>query len=346
MTHFWVREESRANEARVGVSPAGVAALIAAGHEVTVEDDPTRAIPIDAYHRTGAEVVAAGSWTKAPLAAVICGLKELPEDGSPLRHRHIMFGHAYKGQSDGPALLRRFRSGGGTLLDLEYLTHPNGRRVAAFGVWAGFAGAAVTLEAWVAARAGVDCPKGRAFASSDEMTSAVASALDGAKPRVIVIGALGRVGSGARDLCDRLGLPVTAWDIKETIAGGPFPEILEHDVFLNCILAAPDVPVFVPETAKTAKRRLSVIGDIACDPSSDFNPIKVYDRITSWAAPVVRVHRNPVLDVMAIDNLPSMLPREASEDFAGQLLEHLLDFETDTAGVWSRAVKIFQSHVG
>ncbi len=345
MTHFWVREESRANETRVGVSPKGVAALISAGHDVTVEDDATRAIPTEAYRNTGAKVVAAGTWKDAPLDAVICGLKELPEDGSPLRHRHIMFGHAYKGQADGPALMRRFRDGGGALFDLEYLTHPNGRRVAAFGVWAGFAGAAVSLEAWAASRAGRVCPPGRTFASSQAMTEAVAAALDGARPRVIVIGALGRVGSGAQDLCDRLGLHVTAWDMNETASGGPFPEILEHDVFLNCILAGPNVPVFVPLSAKTSPRQLTVIGDIACDPSSAFNPIKVYDRITTWDAPVVRVHDTPPLDVMAIDNLPSMLPREASEDFASQLLEHLLDFEADVNGVWGRALGVFQDHL-
>jgi saccharopine dehydrogenase (NAD+, L-lysine-forming) len=32
-----------------------------------------------------------------------------------------------------------------------------------------------------------------------------------------------------------------------------------------------------------------VIGDIACDPTSDFSPIKVYDRATDWDAPALRV---------------------------------------------------------
>ena len=55
-----------------------------------------------------------------------------------------MFGHAYKGQPAGQVLLRRFRDGGGTLYDLEYLTDETGRRVAAFGYWAGYAGAALS----------------------------------------------------------------------------------------------------------------------------------------------------------------------------------------------------------
>ena len=345
MTHFWVREEARANEARVGVTPEGVAQLMAQGHQVSVENDPTRAIGVAGYKDIGAEIVDAGSWTLAPKDAVICGLKELPDDGTPLRHRHIMFGHAYKGQAEGAVLLERFKQGGGTLFDLEYLTNQNGRRVAAFGVWAGFAGAAVSLQAWGAQQRGEACPPGRVYQSSDEMTSVVGDELDGGTPTVIIIGALGRVGSGARDLCKRLGLTVTEWDIAETASGGPFPEILDHDVFLNCILASPGVPVFVPASALTAKRRLSVIGDIACDPSSDFSPIKVYDNVTTWDAPAFTACEDPALQVMAIDNLPSMLPAEASEDFASQLLPHILTFDADPEGVWGRAEVIFRRHL-
>ena len=88
----------------------------------------------------------------------------------------------------------------------------------------------------------------------------------------------------------------------------PFPEILDHTFFFNCILARPGTPVFVPKSALTAKRNLSVIGDIACDPDSDYNPIPVYDQATSWAQPAIRVADDPILDVMAIDNLPSLLP--------------------------------------
>lgn len=45
-------------------------------------------------------------------------------------------------------ILGSFPRGGGTLLDLEFLQHEDGRRVAAFGYHAGFAGAALALETW------------------------------------------------------------------------------------------------------------------------------------------------------------------------------------------------------
>jgi len=348
MTHLWVRAEQRDNEERVGVTPEGVRALVAAGIAVTLERSSVRAIPDSTYEGTGCAFAAENAWPEAPRDAIVFGLKELPEDGTPLVHRHIMFGHAFKGQPAGLELLRRFEAGGGTLYDLEYLVEETGRRVAAFGYWAGYAGAAVALRCWAAQQSGGLCPPVGTFGSANEMLADLQATLaqsGSARPTALVIGALGRVGTGASDLCTLMGVPVTKWDIAETAHGGPFPEVLAHDVFLNCILAAPGTPVFVPRSALTAPRRLSVIGDIACDPTSDFSPIKVYDRTTTWDAPALRVHDSPALDVTAIDNLPSMLPVESSEDYAGQLLPSLLTLGDLASGVWGRAKDTFDTHM-
>ncbi len=76
-----------------------------------------------------------------------------------------------------------------------------------------------------------------------------------------------------------------------------------------------------------------MVGDIACDSDSDFSPIKVYEQATTWDA--------PVLDVTAIDNLLS-LPAESSEDFAQQLLPHLLTLGHLESGVWGQAAGWFE----
>jgi saccharopine dehydrogenase (NAD+, L-lysine-forming) len=101
----------------------------------------------------------------------------------------------------------------------------------------------------------------------------------------------------------------------------------------------------VPASATTDARNLRVIGDIACDPQSDFSPIKVYGSETTWDAPVLRVHDAPPLDVMAIDNLPSLLPVESSADFAAQLLAHLGTLGQIDNGVWGRAKQEFDRAV-
>ncbi|MEJ2030429.1 MAG: saccharopine dehydrogenase, partial [Maritimibacter sp.] len=118
-----------------------------------------------------------------------------------------------------------------------------------------------------------------------------------------------------------------------------------HDIFLNCIFARPGTPVFVPREALTAERDLTVIGDIACDPDSDYNPVPVYDRATDWQAPALRVHDDPPLDVMAIDNLPSLLPVESSEDYAAQLLPSLATLGDLEAGVWGRAKATYDENM-
>jgi len=349
MTHIWVRSESRPNEERVGLTPQGTAKLIAAGYQVTVEESTQRILPIADYASVGCKITPEFSWVNAPDDAMIFGLKELPEDGTPLRHRHIMFGHAYKGQPSGKVLLDRFKAGGGSLYDLEYLTQEDGRRVAAFGYWAGYAGAAVSLMCWLSQQNGGIAAPVKAYPSANHLLMELQQgliAMGTNRPTALIIGALGRVGTGAADLCQAMGVATTKWDMAETASGGPFPEVLAHDIFLNCILARPGTPVFVPASSKIAPRTLSVIGDIACDPDSDFSPIKVYDRTTTWGEPALRVHENPVLDVTAIDNLPSMLPAESSEDFAEQLLPHLMTLAHIDEGVWGRAQCWFDRATG
>lgn len=48
----------------------------------------------------------------------------------PLKHVHVQFAHCYKQQRGWEKVLGRFVRGNGVLLDLEFLTESNGRRVA------------------------------------------------------------------------------------------------------------------------------------------------------------------------------------------------------------------------
>jgi saccharopine dehydrogenase (NAD+, L-lysine forming) len=190
----------------------------------------------------GAELVEFDSWRSASSSTYILGLKELPEnDSSPLPHTHIMFAHCYKNQGGWEEVLSRWPRGEGTLLDLEFLTDANGRRVAAFGYHAGFAGAALALQVWAWQKRtggdGTDYPAVNPYPNESALLEQVKTQVKagvevngGTWPRVIVIGALGRCGSGAVDAALKVGVPdenVLKWDLEETASGGPFPEILE-----------------------------------------------------------------------------------------------------------------------
>jgi saccharopine dehydrogenase (NAD+, L-lysine-forming) len=51
---------------------------------------------------------------------------------------------------------------------------------------------------------------------------------------------------------------------------------------------------------------------------------------------------NPPLEVISIDHLPTLLPREASEQFSADLLPSLLEFpDREDARVWADAKKLF-----
>ena len=53
---------------------------------------------------------------------------------------------------------------------------------------------------------------------------------EGNQPQILVIGALGRCGKGALELCRAVKSNILKWDMEETKKGGPFVEIRESDV--------------------------------------------------------------------------------------------------------------------
>lgn len=333
---LWLRHEARTTERRTPVVPSDARRLVEHGVTLTVEESPQRIFPIEDYEAIGARVVPAGSWASAPEDTVILGLKELPDDPAELTHRHIFFGHAYKGQPGASDLLSRFAAGGGALLDLEYLVDDKGRRLAAFGFWAGYLGAALAVLQ----------QRGRLVApltptSKEELDKTLQPADGDQEFSALVIGALGRSGRGARVAFSTAGIDPTCWDLAET-QNLDRPALLAHDVLVNCVLATTPVPPFLrgPDLDDPT-RRLRTVSDVTCDVGSPLNVLPVYDRTTEWDAPVRQLHARPPLDLIAIDNLPSLLPRESSTDFSAALLPHLLDFGTGEA--WRRDLDLFRT---
>ncbi|KAJ7323029.1 hypothetical protein DFH08DRAFT_355350 [Mycena albidolilacea] len=86
--------------------------------------------------------------------------------------------------------------------------------------------------------------------------------------------------------------------------------------------------------------------DSCCDTTNPFNPIPIYGINTTFVEPTVAVGAgagNPALSVVSIDHLPSLLPREASEQFSTDLLPSLLEFPNrQTARIWTDAENLFK----
>lgn len=282
---------------------------------------------------------------------------------APLHHAHIQFGHCFKDQEDWDRYLSRFARGGGTLYDLEFLTDASGRRVAAFGYHAGYAGAAIAILAWSHQLAQPDTPLPAipSFSSQsaviDTVTTSLMSSIyiynNGQPPRILIIGALGRCGSGAVDLCLAAGVPLSSileWDLAETARGGPFSEIASADIFINCIYSDKAIPPFIThDSLSMPGRRLRVACDVSCDPNGPYNPVPIYHEITTFLKPTVPVEvggNGPKMIMVSIDHLPSLVAREASDAFSEQLLPSLKKLnKRDEEGVWLRAEKLFAEKV-
>jgi len=348
--HIWLRAETKPHEQRTALSPQGAKALIFAGFKVTVECSSQNIFDQELYRQIDAELVPQGSWVNAPKDAIILGLKELPEDSFELIHQHIYFAHAYKEQSGWQELLSRFKRGGGELFDLEYLVDSQQRRVAAFGYWAGFAGAALSVLAWANQQQDINPPLAdiSSYQNKQQLLSDLELAISKteSRPKLLVIGAKGRSGSGAVDLAKALSLEVLEWDLAETKKGGPFEEIIQADIFINCVLINQDLPPFITkELLGKAERNLSVIVDVSCDPYGSYNPLPIYQQCTTFKTPCLRIDDTKVLDLIAIDHLPSLLPKESSEDYGEQLLAHLLTLDDKSQGVWPKALSLFNSKI-
>lgn len=101
------------------------------------------------------------------------------------------------------------------------------------------------------------------------------------------------------------------------------------------------------ESLKNPDRRLSVVVDVSCDTTNPHNPIPIYDVNTSFLKPTISLDvSGPPLEVISIDHLPTLLPREASEAFSRDLLPSLLELKNrKNSRVWMEAEKLFHEKV-
>jgi saccharopine dehydrogenase (NAD+, L-lysine-forming) len=355
--HLWLRSETKPGEERVAVTPADVKKLLQAGFRISVEKSPHRCFPDDDYKAVGATLVETGSWTRAPSSAIIVGLKELPESKESLTHRHIYFAHCYKNQTGWKDILARFQQGGGLLWDLEFLVDDQGRRVAAFGRAAGVVGMGLAILQWALQRTPGSQPLKnlKSWKTTQDMVKSVKEALNKAtekkhEPRALVLGALGRCGGGAAWFAEQVGISVTRWDLAETKSGGPFPELLTHDILVNAIYLREKIPPFLTsEFIQGFKdRKLSIFSDVSCDYTNPNNPFPIYNEGTTLVDPILHLIKKSEstlpLDVISIDHLPSLTPSDSSSDFSADLIPHLQLLHTPgghKAPVWTRAEKIF-----
>lgn len=104
------------------------------------------------------------------------------------------------------------------------------------------------------------------------------------------------------------------------------------DLYIACHYWDARAPfIFTKEDLKRKDVRVSVVADISCDidgpvastirPSTIADPIYGYDPYSEQEAPF---NQEGVIAVMAVDNLPCELPKDASEDFGNELIKNII----------------------
>lgn len=359
-----IREGKTPPDSRTPLTPDQCAHLLRDLQvEVMVEPSPIRCYPDTEY----AEF-------QVPLSPrmqdcdVLMGIKEVPVDQLIPDKTYLFFSHTIKEQAYNRKLLQAILAKGIRLLDYEVMTDEQGRRLIAFGKFAGMVGAHNALWTWSQRCGSFELPR---MKECFDYEAAKDHYFHVKWPPVkIVVTGSGRVGTGAVEVLHDMGILQVSKeeflenDFDEAVFtqlipqnyvarrdGQPFhtrdfyshPEAYESvfapyaraaDIMINGIFWDTRAPAFFTvEEMRSPDFRIRVIADVTCDiapvssipctlrPSSIADPVFGYDPATGREIPPFQPNG---IDVMAIDNLPSEMPRDASRAFGDMFIHHIL----------------------
>lgn len=359
-----IREGKIPPDARVPLTPAQCAQIIQQTPiSVVVQPAPTRSYSDPEYLNANVPMQ-----TDLSDCEILMGVKEVPIAQLIPEKTYFFFSHTIKKQTYNRKLLQTILEKKIRLIDYEVLTDHHGRRLIAFGRFAGMVGAHNALYTY-AQRTGAFQLK-RMFECRDYQEAQEIYKTLQLPPLRIVLTGTGRVGSGAARVLLDMGiekvspedflhrayphavftqLQVPYYVARRSDNGFNKHEYYKHpdryksifapfteksDIFINGIYWDNRAPAFFT-TEEMAKPtfNIQVIADVTCDiaPESSIpstlrastiaEPIFGYDPQTGQeSAP----HLPHVIDMMTIDNLPNELPRDASQAFGQQFMEHIL----------------------
>ena len=235
----------------------------------------------------------------------------------------------------------------------------NGKRVIGFGRWAGIVGAYNALRAWGLREGSYDLPRAMDCRDMKEMIEHGKGVDLPSRMKIVLTGG-GRVGMGAHELLTNLGLREVhkeaflkdRLDVEDYNArrdGKPFvmkdfvdepldfkssflPYARVADLYIAGHFWAEGSPfIFTREDMRDPQWRVRVVADVSCDIDG---PVACTIRPSTIADPLYgynpREERECAFDdpsgltVMAVDNLPCELPRDASHGFGKELMAHVI----------------------
>lgn len=291
-----IRERKQPADARVALTPAQAVELMETipAFRVVAERSPERVFDDEAYRSMGIELV-----ETANNADILMGIKEVPAEHLIPGKTYLFFSHTIKKQPHNRDMFRAMAAKRITLIDYECLTWPGGGRILGFGRWAGIVGAYNGFLTWGRKTGTFDLkPAHHCRDFSDLLEQLRQIQLP---PVKIALTGEGRVGGGAREVLEQIGIKNVAPDELEVTYGEPvyavftnqdlyrrkdnmpwdrhhfyknhteyistFNPYLRHiDLLINGLYWESDMPpLFTKEDSRAKDFKIKVIADISCD---------------------------------------------------------------------------------
>lgn len=345
--------------------------------EVFVQSSQVRKITDDKYASAGIEVV-----DDVSHCDVLIGVKEVNKQDLIPNKKYLFFSHTFKKQPYNRELLNTILDKKIQLIDYEVLTNTRGTRLIGFGKYAGIVGCYNGFLTYGKKHNLYDLKPANQCEDRIEFEEELKNIKLPSNFKVVLTG-FGRVGHGAREIVELIGLEeVTPEDFQTKEFNNPvytqlkvenyferedgqkfdknafyesgedhksvFKKYLDvADMYIACHYWDSSSPfIYTREDLKSTSIKTTVVADISCDidgpvastlrPSTIADPIYGYNPETEAEDDFMK---EGIIAVMAVDNLPCELPKDASEDFGNELLDQIFPslFGEDTDGIIARA---------
>jgi len=169
--------------------------------EIVVESSDIRAYTDEEYKKNGIAVV-----DDVSDADVLLGVKEVPIDALIPDKKYFFFSHTIKKQPYNRKLLQAILDKNISLYDHETIVDKEGRRLVAFGYYAGVVGAYNTIRTYGLKTGLFQLPKAIELKDKKALIEALKEIKPLLPPIKIVLTGKGRVGNGAKEMLDAMGL--------------------------------------------------------------------------------------------------------------------------------------------
>ena len=332
---IYVRCEENCFEMRTPIVPRDINILKEEGFTIYIETSTNRIYNDDEYESEGAILTTKKWYDPLFKNALIIGLKDVVELDKLSNHKHLYFSHTYKNQNNSKYILIAFAKSNSIIYDFEYFTTIVNKRIISFGIYAGKVGCILALlQHKIKKTTGGNIMNISYWDRKDDIMNLLKSYTMWSKSiDIAIIGSNGNCGQGVREILDEMNLDYT-------MIGRNYNKnnLKSFDIIYNCInLRENETEIWFDEN--TIFNKPIIICDISCDYSKPNNPIKLYSENTTWETPVFCY--NEYVDIIAINNLPSLLPKESSNYFSSHCVNLIKDLHNDKNDYWKNNENIF-----